>query len=87
VHLFDFSLVQKTFEWENVEARWGLSDSTFSSFGFSSWKLQNLAVGVGGSISGHTLLCISEKCPQLKVGTYSTFTYMENGDYTRRMSY
>jgi hypothetical protein len=94
VHPFDFSLAQKTFEWENVEAGWGLSDSTFSSFGFSSWKLQNLAVGVGGSISRHTLLCISERCPDLKrlslcfqVGTYSTFSCMENGDCTRRMSY
>ncbi|KAG0615275.1 hypothetical protein M758_5G028200 [Ceratodon purpureus] len=66
VHPFDFSLVQNTFEWVNVEAGWGLSDSTFSSFGFSSWKLRSLAVGVGGSISGHTLLCISEKCPELK---------------------
>ena len=94
VYPFDFSLVQKTFEWDNVEVGWGLSDSTFSSFGFSSWKLQNIAVGVGGSISGRTLLCISEQCPELKrlslcfqVGTYRTFPSMDNGDCIRRMSY
>ena len=93
VHPFDFSLVQNTFEWVNVEAGWGLSDSTFSSFGFSSWKLRSLAVGVGGSISGHTLLCISEKCPELKrlslcfqVGPRFIFSCMEYDDCMRSIS-
>lgn len=82
LHPFHSSRFQKTFEWENVEAGWGISDSTFSLFGFSSCKLQNLAIGVGGTISGHTLLCISEKCRELKrlslsfqVGTHPPFPW------------
>lgn len=77
---FDSSLIQKTFEWVKVEVGWGISDSTFSLFGFSSCELQNLAIGLGGTISGHTLLRVSEECPRLErlslgfqVGTHPPF--------------
>lgn len=80
---FDHLPSEKTFErmWENVGIGWGLSDSTISSFGFASCTLQNFAVGVGGTISEETLLCIAEQCHELKrlslcfqVGTHSTFS-------------
>lgn len=65
---FDHLPSEKTFErmWENVGIGWGLSDSTISSFGFASCTLQNFAVGVGGTISEETLLCIAEQCHELK---------------------
>lgn len=80
---FDYFLIQKSLKWVSLEVGWGIPSSwdEFSLFGISC-ELENLAIGVGGSVSGHSLLRISEDCTRLKrlslsfqVGIYSVLSY------------
>lgn len=80
---FDYFLIQKSLKWVSLEVGWGIPSSVdaFSMFGILS-ELENLAIGVGGTVSGHSLLRISEDCTRLKrlslsfqVGSYSVLPY------------